>query len=75
MASKTLKAIKEAVTKQFDFLGASASTQDVEIVCNDKECLLKSVMDKIDEFVNGKETTANSNHDARAMGSIKKQSV
>ena len=52
--SKVLKQIKADVIKKFDELGVSAHTDDVEIVCTDKDCLLDSIFNKMDEIINKK---------------------
>lgn len=52
--SKVLKELKADVQKKFDELGIEVNNEEVEIICSDKECLLKSVLNKMDLIINGK---------------------
>ena len=52
--SKQLKVIKNKLNNQLDYIKADEYLDEVEIVCDDKECLIKSIMSKFDDII-GKE--------------------
>ncbi len=51
--SKTLKALKTEVKNQLDAFIGDSVCDDVEVTCTDKDCLLNSILEKINFFVNG----------------------
>ena len=55
--SKQLKVVKEKLNNQLDYLKADEFLDEVEVVCDDKECLLKSIMGKFDSILEEKKTT------------------
>ncbi len=55
--SKQLKVIKNKLNNQLDFIKADEFIDDVEIICDNKDCLIKDIMFKFDNILKKKEKT------------------
>ncbi len=51
--NKLLKVLKSDINSKLDHMGIIVKN-DVEIICEDKECLLNDIFEKMDNIIYGK---------------------